>query len=38
MKVACINRKAFKRILGPLEEIMKRNEKEYDNYMKKNSL
>lgn len=32
LKVACIDRNAFKRILGPLEDIMKRNAEQYKKF------
>ena len=35
MRVASIDRKAFKRILGPLEDILKRNTAMYDEFVKK---
>lgn len=35
MRVASIDAKAFKRILGPLEDILKRNADKYALYMKK---
>lgn len=35
MKVAYIDRKAFKRVLGPLEEILQRNADKYALYLKK---
>jgi cAMP-dependent protein kinase regulator len=34
MKVAWIERKAFKRLLGPIEELLKRNTERYDKFVK----
>lgn len=33
-KVICLDRKSFKRLLGPLNKILKRNMQNYINYMK----
>lgn len=33
-KLICLDRKSFKRLLGPLDQILKRNMKNYANYMK----
>ena len=35
LDVAMIDRKAFKRILGPLEDILKRNMQAYANFFMK---
>lgn len=35
MAVASIGKESFKRLLGPLEEILKRNKSKYDKYMHK---
>ena len=35
LKTICLDRKSFKRLLGPLDEILKRNMGNYQNYMKK---
>lgn len=32
-KLICLDRKSFKRLLGPLDVILKRNMKNYANYM-----
>ena len=32
-KLACIDRDSFKRLLGPLDNILKRNMEAYKNYM-----
>lgn len=32
-KLICLDRKSFKRLLGPLDNILKRNMKNYANYM-----
>ena len=32
-KVVCIERDAFKRMFGPIEEILKRNEEKYKQFM-----
>ena len=34
MRVASIDKKAFNRILGPLQEILKRNVGKYEQYLK----
>lgn len=34
MKVAWIERTAFKRLLGPIEEVLKRNTEKYDKFVK----
>lgn len=33
LRVASIDREAFKRLLGPLEDLLKRNTTKYDNYL-----
>ncbi len=33
IKVAFIDRNAFKRLLGPLEDILKRNAEKYKNFL-----
>ena len=33
--LASIDRKSFKRLLGPLEDILKRNTARYDQYVRK---
>jgi cAMP-dependent protein kinase regulator len=33
-KVICLDRKSFKRLLGPLNKILKRNMSNYINYIK----
>lgn len=34
LKVAWIERMAFKRLLGPIEEVLKRNAEKYDKFVK----
>jgi len=34
MKLVSIDRNAFKRILGPIEEILKRNAERYTKFIK----
>ena len=34
-KLICLDRKSFKRLLGPLDKILQRNITNYQNYMKK---
>lgn len=33
LKVACIDRNSFKRILGPLEDILQRNAEKYTKFI-----
>lgn len=33
-KVICLDRRSFKRLLGPLDKILQRNMESYQNYMK----
>lgn len=35
LKVISLDRKSFKRLLGPLEEILKRNSEQYTKYLNK---
>lgn len=35
LKVCSIERDAFKRLLGPLDELLKRNMSKYESYIKK---
>ncbi len=34
-KVVYLTKEVFKRLLGPVEEILKRNKEKYDKYVKK---
>ena len=34
-KLVCLDRKSFKRLLGPLDTILQRNMSNYANYVKK---
>ena len=36
VKIVYVDRDAFKRLLGPLEVLLKRNESKYEKYVKNN--